>query len=1349
MEDEVPVSVSYRWPIIGCGVVVLSMLGGYLGVESTRWYLEREFKVGFEDEVKRRAVEMTALTLHGEIIGAANFAGLYDTNFKKEVQGELPANGAATLDALRVLAQGFRADAAFIFNSDGVIGSSWSMSGESSTGQNISAHAPFNYLMQGRQAVYPAVRQPSGKRAMYFGAPIHISDQAKSGVKGGVVVRMGAEMIDSMLKNLHTPALLLAPQGISFASFPSELTLKSTERQTPEQLKSMRATRQFGRMDEGNRLPPLPFDVRDERVTFGGHRYLAIKAPVQWNDPHGDWTLVALGYLDDLMPFSRRMRVGIVSAILTFALCASMLYWINAIVQRRRAVAELARERERLQQILDTAPIGVGILQRDRLLFANPQMTAVVDLKRGDSTRSVYVSAMDRDRIVARLSNNEEVRNYPVQMFGSQRSVRDMLLSFTSTLYENEACRLVWLTDITDLKTAEKAMRQANEQQTAIFEAATLGIALIKDGKFLAANRTLAVLFGVDRGALIDLPTDEWCGFGADDMRPGSVMFAELVRGEIVQRVAELSRRDGRRFWCRMSGSVISRTDPLRGTVWMLEDVTRERQAAEELRQAKEMAEGATRMKSNFLANMSHEIRTPMNAIIGMSHLALKTEMTPKQRDYLDKILHSGQHLLGILNDILDFSKIEAGKLNVEHTEFELAKVLDNVAGLIAEKTCDKGLELVFDIDPHVTPILVGDPLRLGQILINYANNAVKFTQQGEIGVHVRLHLALEKEVVVYFAVKDTGIGLTQEQMGRLFQSFSQADASTTRQFGGTGLGLAISKKLAELMGGEVGVNSEPGAGATFWFTARLGRGTTAARSLVPDPDLRGRHVMVVDDNDSARAVIRDLLQTMSFDVAEFDSGKAVLSELQNYMPNESPPGEIVFLDWQMPGMDGIETARRIRALPLNPPPHLVIITAYGREDLLQQAQAAGVADIIVKPVNASTLFDCTVNLLRGDKGAATRSTAPVAALPPMERLVGLRGARVLLVEDNELNQQVAMELLKEVGLMVDLAEDGSVAVAKALANAYDVVLMDMQMPVMDGVAATVELKRLGVSVPIIAMTANAMNTDRERCLAVGMVDFVSKPIDPEALWETLMKWLGPGRRAEASKVGAGETAGAVGEAATEVPVVRDAQTLPAALSQIAGLDCALGLKRVMDKTPLYLSILRRFVASQSSIAEEIRVALQANDTATAERLTHTLKGVAGSIGATQLQNEAAELEAAIKQDRGDGSGNVGRELTDGLALSLTQLVAALEAALPPDPALASALAVVVDAQRLKEVCAALAELLEEGNPESGDLLDMHIDILKASFGHDYRFIEENIRNYDFEAALQRLKEAQRRRRIE
>ena len=902
-----------------------------------------------------------------------------------------------------------------------------------------------------------------------------------------------------------------------------------------------------------------------------------------------------------------------------------------------------------------------------------------------------------------------------------RREVERQLAGYHETLERRVAERTAALEAMTE------SLRLVNAEQQAVFDAAHAGIAFVRDRQIVRCNRTMERLFGHGPGDMVGQSTRAWYPDEAIFVEVGRRIEEALQQQGYFAEDREMLRKDGSRFWARKMLQAIDRTDFGKGFAVLVEDVSVERAANEALARARTLAEEAARIKADFLANMSHEIRTPMNSVIGMTYLALKADPTPRLRDYLLKIQRSSQHLLGVINDILDFSKIEAGKMRVESIEFDIEKVVDDVATLVGERASEKGLEMVVGIDPEVPRQLLGDPLRVKQVLVNYLNNAVKFTEKGSVVIRVKCDAQNEDGVVLRMSVQDTGIGISSAQRQNLFQSFQQADSSTTRKYGGSGLGLAIAKRLAELMGGEVGVDSTPGEGSTFWFTARLGIGKAGSQRARPQLGVHGRKMLVVDDNAYARDVMLGLLRSMRFEVTAVDSGAAALAELVRAAA-AGAPYDLVFLDWQMPTMDGIETARQIGHLPLPTAPLMVMVTAYDRDEMIRSAGQVGIGGVLIKPVTASQLHDAVMRVYGVDATASMPAKPADRGDPSVH--AALVGQRALLVEDNDLNQEVAIELLREAGLEVDLAPDGAVALEKVQKNSYDIVLMDLQMPVMDGLTATAEIRKLpGLeALPIVAMTANAMAGDRERCLAVGMNDHIAKPIDPDDLLAKLLRWTRPR-----------------GVVPAPVPDVPAASPVPpgalpdgvAALDGIAGLDVAAGLRLCAGRPLLYLNVLRKFGEGQADAPSRIARAIAASDWNSAERVAHTLKGVSAQIGASALHAMAERLELAIRRHE---AASLLEPLQADIAASLPALIAAIHQHLPPDPVVPAALQ--VDTDQLHALCTQLMQRLRGDDFACVQLFDQNVALLKAALGEAYPPIAEAIHHYEFAMAIPLLERA-------
>ena len=804
-------------------------------------------------------------------------------------------------------------------------------------------------------------------------------------------------------------------------------------------------------------------------------------------------------------------------------------------------------------------------------------------------------------------------------------------------------------------------------------------------------------------------------------------MWATILGGKVWKGEINNKKKNGEIYLESVSISPIhSESGNITHFVAVKEDITQRKQTELELQQAMAAADAANRAKSDFLANMSHEIRTPMNAIIGLSHLCMQTELTPKQKDYLQKVHGSSKALLGIINDILEFSKLEAGKMDVEHVQFKLDDVLGNLVSVVSTKADEKGLEFLFETSLDVYPHLVGDPLRLGQVLINLASNAVKFTEKGEVLVLTEIEEETADEVALRFTVRDTGIGMTQEQIGKLFHAFSQADTTTTRKFGGTGLGLSISRQLVGLMGGKIWVESAPGKGSEFIFTARFQKVAERriAKRHIPEVDLRGMRVLAVDDNESCLHILQTYLESFTFNVTLADNGNEALQVIEK-ADRDGMPYQLVALDWKMPVMDGIETARKIHAMAgLNKKPKILLISSFGQNEMLKHVKDDSVVSgILAKPFLQSELFNAAMEIFGRAEDNGKRNA--VSALFRPDLVAKISGAYLLLVEDNEINQQVARELLEKAGVTVAIAENGEEAIARLAKEKFDGVLMDMQMPVMDGLTATREIRKNKkfADLPIIAMTANVMASDRERCLEAGMNDYIAKPFDPNQMVVTIAKWITPAQPTTLAMEHKPETG-------------QGSETLP----DLPGVKVAEGVRRMGDSVASYCAILEKFRNGQQNILTAIRSSIAENDWEKAEHQAHTLKGLLGTLGAEKLQHKAAELDIAIR-----GRTNTKIEaLLPIIDSGLLQLFAAIDGALQlraetvPE---ATAATDPVDIEELTSLLRQVKQQLEQFDSSVEDTVARIRQIVgrDATMHEALVSIERHVSGYDYERGLAEL----------
>ncbi len=918
------------------------------------------------------------------------------------------------------------------------------------------------------------------------------------------------------------------------------------------------------------------------------------------------------------------------------------IFW--DVTQRKRIEEELAYERDLLRSLLDHIP--------DRIYFKD----AYSRFMRCSRSMAVRLGLSDPQEVVGKTDfdfhppaqareyfNDEQrilqTREPLINKLEQQRGPNDTEIwaSVTKVPIFNQSGTITGLVglsrDITQLKQTENALRQAEEKYRAIYENSVEGIfQTTRDGHFLSANPALARMYGFDDPQqLVTALTDIAHQLYVNPERREE--FRQRVRqhGAVTGFESEIYRRDGSRIWISESARPVTDAQGnflyYEGTV---DDITARKMVDMERERAREAALETARTKAQFLANMSHEIRTPMNAIIGMTDMLRDTRLNPEQREYVDTIHHSTDSLLSIINDILDFSKMEAGKLSLEVIDFDLRDAVETTVEILAERAHKKEIELACSFQAGLPGRLRGDPVRLRQVLTNLASNAVKFTDAGEVIIRVTRVPNQHDGSFLRFEVNDTGIGISEDALRRIFQEFTQADGSTTRKYGGTGLGLTISKQLVEMMGGRIGVNSTPGAGSTFWFeipfspaagdaedatvTVRSSAGVKTAEWLA------GRRLLLVDDTVSYRQILREQLETPGLDMVETDSGAAALSLLTEAAA-AGRPFAAVLIDLDIDDGDGLALAQNVRNLPALAETRIVMLA-----NLLNRLPAAtliatGISACLVKPIRQSRLAECLREVVTLDASNQLQAPESAERMPPSMLTEAARHVRILLAEDNVVNQRVALKQLKKLGFSADAVANGIEVLSALQRIPYDIIIMDCQMPEMDGYEVTARIRQGGSdsyihlrsSPYIIALTANAMQGDRERCLALGMNDYLTKPLHLHQLERALQRALLKARPADNA------------DSPSPAPPTPGVEVLDRTV-----IDGLKELREPGQPDPL-AELVQLFFRDTQPRLESMEQAMGRDDLSTLAASAHTLKGSASNLGARQLAALCASLEKLAK----------------------------------------------------------------------------------------------------------------------
>jgi len=892
----------------------------------------------------------------------------------------------------------------------------------------------------------------------------------------------------------------------------------------------------------------------------------------------------------------------------------SRIYLLANVTELVRAAAEIQRQKQFFQSLVENNPVATVTLDKNQKVLS---CNLAFEFLFGYSAAEVV--GKDLDSLVATGDVYTEAENLTQRVFagsvvretGKRRrkdgSLVDVEIHGVPVILSGERVGVLALYhDITRQKQAETEIRRQQQYFQALVSNSPVAIVTLdQQHRIQSCNPAFESLFGYT--------LDEVQGRDLDQLIAPQNIFSEavvytrqVIQGEKVHTLSQRARKDGSQVDVEIFGVPVIIGGERVGSLGIYHDIS-------ELVRAREEAKAADRAKSEFLANMSHEIRTPMNGIIGMVDLALNTDLNAEQRDFLEMARESADALMGLINDILDFAKIEAGRLDLETIDFDLRSTVEGVAASLAQRAELKGLEMACMIHHDVPSLMRGDPNRLRQVLVNLVGNAIKFTNRGEIVIEVKRESETDTHATLRFLVSDTGVGIPRDRLQQIFERFMQVDNSTTRKYGGTGLGLAISKQLAEMMGGKISVESELGRGSTFWFTAVFEKQPSRVEALdYVKVDLNGLHVLGVDDNATNRLILTKMLENFGCRISTLANGAETVMTLRAAL-HSGDPFQMVFLDMQMPDMDGEQVLKAIKADPLiKDVAALIILTSMGHRGDVSRLEAMGCSGYLLKPIKQGQLYEAIIAVLgrrQAPKAVEQRSGIVTRHLLSEQKR---QNTRILLVEDNPINQKLAVALLNKAGYPVDVAENGAQAVETLKTISYQLVLMDVQMPEMDGLEATRLIRVMeGKSrhVPIIAMTAYAMKGDKERCLAVGMDDYLTKPLEPDEVFAMIEHWA----REQAP--------------VSLKPFLEDEPAQAVTGEGVSPIDLLKAMPRFGDDKVFFVEMLNEFVEHLEERVKTLREALQAQDAKTLGRLAHNLKGAAANFNAEQLVFIAVEIE--------------------------------------------------------------------------------------------------------------------------